>query len=52
MLMNLRYFLAIQKSEQIPEPGVADQKFQPCSAAEQIEGDRDGYQLPDTTRRI
>ena len=30
MLLNLWHFFAIQERQQIAEPGVADQKFEPC----------------------
>jgi hypothetical protein len=32
MLLNLRYFLAIQQRQQIPKPRIADQKLKACPA--------------------
>lgn len=37
VLLNLRNFFPIQKRQQIPNRGIADQKLQPCCAAHQIE---------------
>jgi hypothetical protein len=33
MFLDLRHFLAIQEREQIAEPGIANQKFEPCPTA-------------------
>jgi hypothetical protein len=34
VFLDLRYFFAIQRRQQIPEPRAADQKLEPCPAAD------------------